>query len=69
MADFRRSLRVPRADSELAACNLNRALRLLEKGAIPASCLDAPRAYKHASFHDDRPDADEAVRASAGPNS
>src|SRR6185295_17414515 len=49
-----------------AAGHLQRADRIHQERAPPAARLQRPRAYEHTAFGDDRPDADEPVRGSAG---
>ena len=39
----------------------------MEKRPVPTVWFHAPRSDQDAAFHDHKPDADEAVRAHAGP--
>ena len=52
----------------LLAVDFDDPARFLAQRAIPASFLQAIRANEHASFDDDGPDADDAVRLRAGAN-
>jgi len=55
-------------DRDLVIGNLDRAAGLLEKRPIPTVRLHAPRSDEDAVFHDNKPDADEAMAARACPN-
>ena len=55
------------ADRNFVISYLDRTPRVMEKRPVPTVWFHAPRSDQDAAFHDHKPDADEAVRAHAGP--
>src|SRR5687768_3882632 len=57
-----------RPNRDLVITDKNASIRVFQERPIPAARLQAPRAHKDASLHDHRPDADDTMRFSPGPD-